>query len=258
MPIRIYALAKELKIDNKKLVDICTKAGITGKGSALASLTDEELATLKTFMAGGRAGRSAAPAGRLRKATRGEPLAAGPVGSFRREDYIAPGGMSAGKVPVLPPRVEKPAAAKKKPAEEGAPAKPPEKEKEKSAPAMKLAPVPSAVHPPRKAKAKEPAPQKPDIKLPADAIRATPCGQQAALGAHSQARGEEGQGRGGRQAGTLAQGPARRRGSRLPAAGGTSRNRSGAAAARRVALPPTLLEEKEGPPRRWAGGSSGN
>ena len=34
LPIRIYALAKELKIDNKKLVDICTKAGITGKGCA--------------------------------------------------------------------------------------------------------------------------------------------------------------------------------------------------------------------------------
>ena len=39
LPIRIYALAKELKIDNKKLVDICTKAGIKGKGSC-ASQSD--------------------------------------------------------------------------------------------------------------------------------------------------------------------------------------------------------------------------
>src|SRR5271166_3117680 len=53
LPIRIYALAKELQIDNKKLVDICTRAGITGKGSALASLTDEEVVRLKAFMAGG-------------------------------------------------------------------------------------------------------------------------------------------------------------------------------------------------------------
>ncbi len=60
MPIRIYALAKELKIDNKILVDICTKAGITGKGSALASLTDEEAAKLKAYMSGSRASRGGA------------------------------------------------------------------------------------------------------------------------------------------------------------------------------------------------------
>ena len=40
---RIYALAKELKLDSKELVDICAKAGVTGKGSALASLSDEEV-----------------------------------------------------------------------------------------------------------------------------------------------------------------------------------------------------------------------
>ncbi len=40
MPIRIYTLAKQLKLDNKVLADMCTRAGITGKGSALASLTD--------------------------------------------------------------------------------------------------------------------------------------------------------------------------------------------------------------------------
>ena len=61
LPIRIYALAKELKIDNKKLVDICTKAGIKGKGSALASLTDEEYAALKAFMGGARPAVPKAP-----------------------------------------------------------------------------------------------------------------------------------------------------------------------------------------------------
>ena len=43
VPARIYALAKELNIDSKDLVDLVKKVGITGKGSALASLTDEEI-----------------------------------------------------------------------------------------------------------------------------------------------------------------------------------------------------------------------
>ena len=59
MPIRIYALAKELKIDSKDLVDICTKAGILGKGSALASLEDDEIVKLKAFMDGGGAKKAA-------------------------------------------------------------------------------------------------------------------------------------------------------------------------------------------------------
>lgn len=50
MPIRIYALAKDLKIDSKELVEFCNKAGIPGKGSALASLEDDEIAKLKTWM----------------------------------------------------------------------------------------------------------------------------------------------------------------------------------------------------------------
>ena len=41
MAVRIYTLAKELNLDSKVLVEICDKAGITGKGSALASLSDE-------------------------------------------------------------------------------------------------------------------------------------------------------------------------------------------------------------------------
>ncbi len=52
MAVRIYTLAKELKIDSKELVDLCTRAGIQDKGSALASMTDEEVAKLKEFIAG--------------------------------------------------------------------------------------------------------------------------------------------------------------------------------------------------------------
>ena len=38
MAVRIYTLAKELKIDSKELVELCTRAGIQDKGSALASI----------------------------------------------------------------------------------------------------------------------------------------------------------------------------------------------------------------------------
>ncbi|MEO2023285.1 MAG: translation initiation factor IF-2, partial [Pirellulaceae bacterium] len=50
MPVRIYALAKELNIDGKELVAICERAGITGKGSALASLDTEEVDKVKSFL----------------------------------------------------------------------------------------------------------------------------------------------------------------------------------------------------------------
>ena len=42
MSIRIYALAKQLKKESRELVEICKKLGLDGKGSPLASLTDEE------------------------------------------------------------------------------------------------------------------------------------------------------------------------------------------------------------------------
>lgn len=45
-PIRIYALAKLLQVDSKDLVDLSKKAGVTGKGSALASLDAEEVAAV--------------------------------------------------------------------------------------------------------------------------------------------------------------------------------------------------------------------
>jgi translation initiation factor IF-2 len=64
LAVRIYALAKELKLDSKELVDICTKAGFPGKGSALASLTEEEAEKVKQFIKGG--------------STKGKPSAAAP------------------------------------------------------------------------------------------------------------------------------------------------------------------------------------
>ncbi|HZN36895.1 MAG TPA: translation initiation factor IF-2 N-terminal domain-containing protein, partial [Pirellulaceae bacterium] len=60
MPIRIYALAKDLKIDSKELVEFCNKAGIPGKGSALASLEDDEVVKLRAWMDASATKRQAA------------------------------------------------------------------------------------------------------------------------------------------------------------------------------------------------------
>jgi translation initiation factor IF-2 len=49
--VRIYSLAKELNLDSKELVGICNRIGITGKGSALASLDDEEIGRVKSHLA---------------------------------------------------------------------------------------------------------------------------------------------------------------------------------------------------------------
>ena len=52
MAIRIYTFAKDLGLDNKAMLDICEKLGIHGKGSALASLSDEEIAKIKKHLDG--------------------------------------------------------------------------------------------------------------------------------------------------------------------------------------------------------------
>jgi translation initiation factor IF-2 len=251
LPIRIYTLAKELKLDSKVLVDICTKAGVTGKGSALASLTDEEFATVTAFMNSHKGGR---PGGAAGHPASGRPEAIGaPPAVFRREDYIAPGGGVPSRIPVLPAKQAKPPELKKKPEEspppvvadaEAPPAETPqaveeptpskdeqliaeerareekarqeeearvreakakeakakeeeakakeaklkeakakareakakEREERDKGPAIKLAPMPVAARPPVRRKSAEPAPQKPDIKLPKDAIRASKAG----------------------------------------------------------------------------------
>ena len=116
MPIRIYALAKELKVDSKELVDTCAKAGVTGKGSALASLDDAELEKVKAYIAGAdkkSAATSAPPVNKgapVRPAPspvigkkvapakaapeKAAPVKAAPVKpekkEYTREDYIAP------------------------------------------------------------------------------------------------------------------------------------------------------------------------
>lgn len=50
MSIRIYALAQQLKLETKALVEVLKRIGIEGKESALSSLTDEEVEQVKAAM----------------------------------------------------------------------------------------------------------------------------------------------------------------------------------------------------------------
>ncbi|MDZ4819182.1 MAG: translation initiation factor IF-2 [Planctomycetota bacterium] len=263
MAVRIYSLAKELKFDSKELVDLCAKAGINGKGSALASLTDEEVVKLKAYLSSRSRPAAAdrpvaavdrplerpadlgvereikvlAPPPRTKLAPKPAPLAppptppapvvvpaegrssdggpdspdqsasstrgTSPLGSrtkksenqdvaasaspdtdansastagsdttrspsteLRREDYIGPGGTagrtgSMGRAPLEGRRRGGGSSG-------GAGTSRPQR----TGPAIKLAPMPTAKQPSNRAAANEPAPQKPDLKLPIDAIRA--------------------------------------------------------------------------------------
>ncbi|MDZ4848975.1 MAG: translation initiation factor IF-2 [Pirellulaceae bacterium] len=51
MAVRIYSLAKELGLDSKELVELCTRIGILNKGSALASLEEDEIGRVKKHLA---------------------------------------------------------------------------------------------------------------------------------------------------------------------------------------------------------------
>lgn len=254
--VRIYTLAKELKLDSKVLVDLLAKAGITVKGSALASLTEDELATFRAFMAK----NSGATAAKPTPAKAGAGVSA-PAAPIRREDYVAPPAASAGSKPkaivtkadkakksapllepledqepieepvitpvvesppveVVPPAPEpvieapaavaKPAApvsrptqpppmqppmmqppqlitpsaprmlpSKVPPLQRSGQRKPPGEKVERPAqrgPTVRVAPLPTVSQPQPTAKSNEPAPQKPDIKLSMDTIRASRAG----------------------------------------------------------------------------------
>ena len=258
MAVRIYTLAKELKLDSKELVEICSRAGIHDKGSALASLSDEEVAKLREFMSA----KSKPPERPAVAQAAVKPPAASKA--LRREDYIAPTGVTGrgqkpatrgsatppvrrsskplverssapvpnplAKAPPVPPTPTptaplEPAPAVPearlpvKPAAEQPPASPaplrpvrpplpppirPIREvgsgkdsgdkprptvKPKSAakpaprPAFKLAPMPAAKKPVARS-SQEPAPQKPDVKLPLDAIRSAKAGGSKPLAEH--------------------------------------------------------------------------
>jgi translation initiation factor IF-2 len=181
--VRIYTLSKELKIDSKELVDLCTRAGIQDKGSALASMSDEEVAKLKEFIAAkSRPPERPAPAPVKPSAPATAKPAAPVTTTLKREDYIAPAGVAKGKPPeVAPP---KPVATEPKPRPTVRPGG--DGPKPVPRPAFKLAPVPAAGRAPITPRpgALEPVAQKPDVKLPLDAIRSAKAGGAKPLADH--------------------------------------------------------------------------
>ena len=193
MAARIYSLAKELKLDSKVLVDICAAAGVTGKGSALASLTDEEVEQIKSYLARrpttSKPTPAVAPTAPVRTLApkappaKSQPIAPEPptppppvvveppqppeIAPVRREDYMAPTGVSE-RVPVLTNK----ASDKSKKRSDGDTPKP----TPRVGATIKLAPLPDVQQPTVEAKSNEPTPQKPDLKLPLDALRASRAG----------------------------------------------------------------------------------
>ena len=152
MPTRIYAFAKELGLDNKTLLDICEKVGVKGKGSALASIEDDEIAKVKEFISSKPESRKpaapTAPAAEPQAPRRDEPL------GVRRSSPIRD----------LDQRGKRPTD---EPLERDFKREPPLKR----SPVVKLAAMPQVKQP--EASPAQPIikVQKPDIALPQDAIR---------------------------------------------------------------------------------------
>jgi translation initiation factor IF-2 len=154
--VRIYALAKELGLDNKQLLDICENCGIKGKGSALASLEEDEIAVIKKHLAEGPAAASSSTSGSAQAPIR-ETVAAAPV---RNDNLLS--RREAG-VRDLNQRARRPADAEE--------AKPEKKEPRKKAGLnVKLAQMPKVQQPEVTPSEPREKVQKPDIALPQDAI----------------------------------------------------------------------------------------
>jgi translation initiation factor IF-2 len=240
LAVRIYSLAKELKLDSKALVDICTRAGVTDKGSALASLTDEEVDRVRAYISGGAKAaavpKRAAPVGTATVEAPAEPAV------VRREDYIAPTG-AVKDIPLLDKT--------KKKSTNGEPTAKPNVPRlnvpKPVTPGFKLGAMPSVQQPAPEQAAPEPTPQKPDLRLPADALRASRAGAAGSkpLSEHVRkhemnkrkeevarpAKGEQPMGLPGRDRGTRRGGAAESPPSAVPPRDKPKRGRTGAVAA---------------------------
>jgi translation initiation factor IF-2 len=166
---RIYSLAKELGFDSKELVDVCTKAGVTGKGSALASLSDDEVEKLKAYLKGGA--KSTAKTAET-KAVEPSVEDVRVKRGFTRDDYIGPGGAATDKLETSGSGTTSSGTEVKK-SDVVKPAV-------KKGPVIKLAAMPNAKEPSAPV-SQEPAPQKPDLRLPPDAILGAKEGSRAPL-----------------------------------------------------------------------------
>ncbi len=174
MPVRIYALAKELDLDSKDLVDLVKKAGITGKGSALASLSDDEAQQVRdSISSASKAAPKAAPAATATKEAPTQPVA--PVRDLDRASTRRPAAIQIGRpksresAPAEAPETKRPAPVLRtpvlKPAE---PTPPPATPAEPSSPKpeVRLKDVIPAARTDKPAQ-QESAPKAPAAKAPA-------------------------------------------------------------------------------------------
>ena len=157
--VRIYAFAKELKLDNRQLLEICESCGITGKGSALASLDDDEIARIKQHIKAAAAGPGSAASEKptVAKAPIRE---SGPPMPVRNDGLMA---RRESGVRDLNQRSRKPSDANETNPERREPRK-------KTGLNVKLADMPQVVQPSSTPAETGEKVQKPDITLPQDAI----------------------------------------------------------------------------------------
>ena len=130
----------------------------------MASLTDEEVERVKAFISGGSQAGKAPAVARAPGSSTATLEAAADAGAVRREDYIASAGTVVDKVPVLPERNKRKKATNGEPSPKPAAAKP--------GAMPKLTPLPTVSQPVPPSEPAEMAPQKPDLRLPIDAIKA--------------------------------------------------------------------------------------
>ena len=100
MPVRIYSLAKDLSLDSKELVDICNRIGITGKGSALASLEDDEIARIKKHLASSGTAEQPPPAKGVPERPKSPAVEPSPMAPVRGTAHV-------GRPPVIGSRAKK-------------------------------------------------------------------------------------------------------------------------------------------------------
>ena len=107
MAVRIYSLAKDLGLDSKELVDLCARIGIQGKGSALASLEDEEILRIKRHLEEKSAPQAAAPApAQAAKPTR-EPVKDTPIRDLNTRMGGAKRDLTSGRPkPIVSPKAD--------------------------------------------------------------------------------------------------------------------------------------------------------
>ncbi len=210
-------ISERSKVDSKELVDICTKAGVPGKGSALASLTEEEVEKVQQFIKGGGTPRESqskppprprsdrpSPRGRQDAGDRHTEAGAFAQPNRRRD---RPKNRRRRKRPLQrasaavetavgstylaalvhwrgdgPREYIGPGGVRAR-SPLSAPSQGPDRKKgdggptERTRPAIKLAPMPKTRQPSAQPTPAEPPAQKPDLRLPADVLGA---GKQAA------------------------------------------------------------------------------